>query len=86
VLVASDDEILQAARDVARRGLALELASALAVACARRVMGEASAQETWIALGTEAAAKWPEIVTRDFQPPPRLPPDFDDLDALSLSE
>ncbi len=57
----SETEILDAIRRTALSGLALEPASAAAVAGARKVLANERARgETWVVIGTGALVKWPE--------------------------
>ena len=58
-LAVDDPVILDNAARLARRGIALEPASAAAVACARNLAATAAAGELWVAIGTGAACKWP---------------------------
>jgi threonine synthase len=82
VLSATDDEILAAMRVLARRGLALEPASAASLACANKVAAEAARDALWVAIGTGASIKWPDAQTRAFKAPETLPPDFADVEHL----
>ncbi len=83
VRVASDDEAARAAGELARRGIALELSSAVALACALRE-ADGGAGETWVTIGTGAAVKWPDDLARGSQRPPASGPGADDLAALGL--
>ncbi|MEO8131895.1 MAG: pyridoxal-phosphate dependent enzyme, partial [Bryobacteraceae bacterium] len=81
-IAVSDDEILKTVRDLGREGFAIEPASAASVACARTIGTEATPGEVWVAIGTGAAVKWPQNLTRGFIMPETLPDDFTDLDEL----
>ena len=61
-LEASESEIAEASRTFCRAGFALELASSLTYACARKAKpGEG---ELWVLVGSGAAVKWPETILR----------------------
>jgi threonine synthase len=64
-------------------GLALEPASAVALACMQQVASEATAGETWVVVGSGAAVKWDNVIT-DFEAPRAFQPDFANIDELSL--
>ena len=81
-LEVTDDEILTAASCLAREGLALEPASAAAVACASKLAEQGCEDERWVAIGTGAAIKWPQDGRREFHLPETLAPDFDDVSQL----
>jgi threonine synthase len=78
---ADDESILEAAACLARAGLALELASAAAFACARLVT-DVDRAETWVAIGTGAAVKWPEALTLGRPLTEKLPSNFDAVEQL----
>ena len=82
----TDDEMLLTARCLAREGLALEPASAAAVACASKLMEDGCEQERWVAIGTGAAIKWPQTAAREFVMPEKLPPDYEDVSQLIPNE
>ena len=67
---------------LAREGFALEPASAVAVACARREVDAEHGNETWIAIGTGSTVKWPQSICAGFLRPPELPDDVADADKL----
>jgi threonine synthase len=81
-LQATEEEILEMTRLLAHRGLALEPASATAVACARQVADNAAVGEIWVGIGTGSIVKWPEVFTTDFMQPAEYPPTFDSVDDL----
>jgi threonine synthase len=56
-IAVSDEQILDAARRLARQGLALENASAAALACAETL--PRADGEKWVVIGSGAAVKWP---------------------------
>src|SRR5205814_2068517 len=85
----TDEAILEAAVGLAHRGLALEPASAAAVAGARSMAAEGNASaaaECWVAIGTGAAVKWPQNILGRASMPDRLPADFENLDGLLPSD
>lgn len=82
-IAVSEDAILGAMRTLSGCGMALEAASAAALACAGTMAGDADAGEDWVMIGTGAIAKWPPMVTAGFTMPGALPPDFSDWGALS---
>jgi threonine synthase len=84
VLSCTDTETIQAQRLLMRRGLALEAASAVAVACMQQVAAEAAAGERWAVVGSGAAVKWGAVI-KDFETPRVFKPDFANIDELSLS-
>jgi threonine synthase len=63
-LAVEDPVILENAARLAREGIALEPASATAVACARNLAASAAEGEIWVAVGTGAAVKWPNSLPR----------------------
>lgn len=81
VLTCTDDKAIQAQRLLMRRGLALEPASAVALACLQQVCSEDAAGETWVVVGSGAAVKW-GVVIQYFEAPPVLQPDFANIDEL----
>jgi hypothetical protein len=66
-----------------RHGLALEAASAVALACMKTVTSEAAAGESWVVIGSGAAIKWGTVIG-DFEAPRVFEPDFANIDELSL--
>ncbi|MEO7146003.1 MAG: pyridoxal-phosphate dependent enzyme, partial [Bryobacteraceae bacterium] len=84
-LVASDAEIMDAARVLARQGLALELASAAPLACAQRYAAQGKAGEIWVAIGSGAAVKWPATLLDGFQMPDCLPADLSALEHFDFA-
>ncbi len=72
VITCSDAEILDASRVLRHQGLALEPASAAALACAQKVASEKTAGETWVVIGSGSAVKWGNIA-EGFEMPPILP-------------
>jgi threonine synthase len=83
VLTCTDDETVRAQRFLMRRGLALEPASAVALACMQRVAAEATTGETWVVVGSGSAVKWGPVID-DFEAPRVFQPDFANIDELSL--
>jgi threonine synthase len=81
-LEAGEDEIIATGRALAREGFAVEPASAVAVACARRETAPEYSGETWVAVGTGSTVKWPQSICAGFVRPPDLPDDFTDVDQL----
>ena len=81
-LEAGEDEIIATGRALAREGFAVEPASAVAVACARRETAPEYSGETWVAVGTGSTVKWPQSICAGFVRPPDLPDDFTDIDQL----
>lgn len=79
VLIASDAEILDAAKSLAREGLALEPASAAPLACARKCAMEGEG-EIWVVIGSGTAVKWPATILDGFEMPDCMPPDLHSLD------
>jgi threonine synthase len=77
---ATEQHIASAMRFAARRGFAIEPASATAVACALQKRKEAG--EIAVVVATGAAVKWPETILSDFVEPARLPADFDSVEEL----
>jgi len=71
VITCSDEEILEAARVLRRQGLALEPASAAALAGAQKAAPEWSPGETWVMIGSGSAVKW-GTVADGFEMPPVL--------------
>lgn len=80
----SEEEISSAIRFAARRGFAIEPASATGVACALQKGKDVG--ELTVVIATGAAVKWPETILGDFVQPARLPPDFDCVEELLGSE
>ncbi len=80
IMEESDGSILQAAKDLRKRGLALEPASSLSFACAHTSQGGEG--ETWVLIGSGSAAKWPETLLQGFEVPSELPDDITDLPDL----
>jgi threonine synthase len=80
VLTCSDEEALAAMRLLLRQGFALEMASALVLACLQRITSEGSRGETWVMIGSGSAVKWGNIAG-SFEMP-RLW----DADVASISE
>jgi threonine synthase len=72
-----DEQILAAMRRLSGCGMALEAASATALACASTIAAEASAHETWVMIGTGSIVKWPPMVTQGFTMPPVMSRDLD---------
>jgi threonine synthase len=66
-----------------RQGFALEMASAVPLACLERIASEENAGETWVIIGSGAAVKWGNIA-EDFEMPPALNDDFAAFDAIGL--
>jgi threonine synthase len=83
VLTCTDEETIQAQRLLMRHGLALEAASAVALACMKTVTSEAAAGESWVVIGSGAAIKWGTVIG-DFEAPRVFEPDFANIDELSL--
>ncbi len=83
VVTCTDDETIHAQRFLMRRGLALEPASAAALACMKKAASQAAAGETWVVLGSGAAVKWGPVL-QDFEAPRVFQPDFADIDQLAL--
>ncbi len=81
-IAVSDDELLATVSDLGREGLALEPASAASVACARTLAPQGATGEIWVAIGTGAAIKWPQDLTRGFVMPEALPDNFRDVDEI----
>jgi threonine synthase len=81
-LQVTDEEIAEMTQSLAHRGLALEPASATAVACARQAAGSAARDEIWVAIGTGSVVKWPEVFTKNFSRPEGYPPTFDSVEEL----
>lgn len=82
-IAVSDEQILRTARCLAKEGLALEPASAAAVAAAEAVRAEGN-DEVWLAIGTGAVVKWPEALSDGFALPEPLPASFDRVEQLGL--
>ena len=80
----ADEDILKAVRCLASEGLALEPASAAALACAQALLPERSPSELWVTIGTGAAVKWPDSIGLGFSRPRKLSPDLDSIEELSL--
>lgn len=83
VVTCTDDETVQAQRLLMRHGLALEPASAVALACMQQAASEANTGENWVVVGSGAAVKWGPVID-DFEPPPVFKPEFANIDELSL--
>ena len=81
-IAVSDEAMTITAAELGREGFALEPASAASVACARTVAPEAAPGEIWVAIGTGAAIKWPQDLTRGFTMPRALPDNFASIDDL----
>ena len=81
-IAVSDGEIRAAMKRIATNGIALEAASAAALAVAERMRANAGEGETWAVIGTGAIAKWPPLVTGGFTSPAVLPPGYSGLDSL----
>jgi len=77
---ATEEQIASAMRFAARRGFAIEPASAAGVACALEKGKEAG--EIKVVIATGAAVKWPETILGGFVEPARLPADFDRVEEL----
>ena len=75
-LEVDDGRIVATARAMAREGYALEPASAVAVACARRDAAPEYDGETWVSVGTGSTIKWPPTICAGFVRPAHLPDDF----------
>jgi len=80
-LDASDQEIVRAARLLARGGIAAEPASAAPVACALACAraGQIGPRELVVCVVTGSAAKWPETLDRMVDEPIILNPNFEEL-------
>ncbi len=83
VLTCSDEDALEAMRILTRQGFALEMASAVSLACLQRVTPEKSAGETWVMIGSGAAVKWGNIVD-DFEMPRLWDADFATISEICL--
>lgn len=81
VLTCSDEEALAAMRLLMSQGLALEPASAVALACLQQVASEATDGETWIIIGSGAAVKW-STMTEGFEMPRLWAPDVANVDEI----
>jgi threonine synthase len=84
-MAVTDDAMLAAVRALGKEGLALEPASAAPVASAQAMAQEHQGigkDETWVAIGTGAAIKWPHDIVVEFRMPAALAPDHQDIDAL----
>jgi len=83
VLSCSDEEITQAASELARAGYAVEPASAATLACAKKEFRKPeSSSETWVLIGTGAYVKWAETLNRQFEPLRLLEPEFERVEDL----
>jgi threonine synthase len=83
VLSCSDEEITQAASELARAGYAVEPASAATWACAKKEFRKhKSSLETWVLIGTGAYVKWAETLNRQFEPLQLLEPEFEKVEDL----
>jgi hypothetical protein len=69
-----------AMRFAARRGFAIEPASATAIACALQKSEQTG--EITVVIATGAAVKWPETILGGFVEPAKLPADFDCVEEL----
>ena len=77
---ASESQIAAAAKDLRRRGFALELASALPYAClVDALSANSSTGETWVVVGSGAAVKWPETIIKDYFPPMSFAEDIEEI-------
>jgi threonine synthase len=83
VLTCTDDETIRAQRFLMLRGLALEPASSVALACMQRTASEATTGETWVVVGSGSAVKWGPVID-NFKSPRVFQPDFANIDELSL--
>lgn len=83
VLTCSDDDALAAMRLLLRQGFALEMASAVPLACAQRIASEENARETWVIIGSGAAVKWGNIADK-FEMPRSLDADSAALNAIDF--
>ncbi|MGH9667297.1 MAG: threonine synthase, partial [Bryobacteraceae bacterium] len=83
-LIASDAEILDAARTLAREGLALEPASAAPLACVRKCAAERTEAGIWIVIGSGTAVKWPATLLDGFEMPDCLPAELRSVADLDL--
>jgi threonine synthase len=81
-LEVDDQEIMKMTVCLAHQGLALEAASATAVACAQQIADTATEGEIWVAIGTGSIVKWPQTFTSNFVCPVLLPPDFESVEQL----
>ncbi len=91
-IAVTDEEMMASVRELAKEGLAVEPASAASVACAQAMIeqptidnaraGDQGKGETWVAIGTGAAIKWPQDLMTGFRMPMALPPDYQDIDEL----
>jgi threonine synthase len=81
VITCTDGETLEAQRLLLRHGLALEPASAVALACMRRLASEATAGESWVVVGSGSAVKWGTVI-ENFKPPPVLEPSLANVHDL----
>ena len=80
VLTCSDEAALAAMKLLLRQGFALEMASAVVLACLQQATSEGSRGETWVMIGSGSAVKW-GTMAGNFEMP-RLW----DSDVASLSE
>ncbi|HZT30877.1 MAG TPA: pyridoxal-phosphate dependent enzyme [Bryobacteraceae bacterium] len=62
VLTATDKQIGDAVRELARQGFALEPASALTLACVGDARPATAAEEIWVLIGSGSLAKWPDTL------------------------
>ena len=78
---ASEEEILYATKLLARGGIAVELASAVPVACAIRAAkkSEIGPRELVVCILTGAAMKWPDTLDRTVDEPVVRDPNFEEL-------
>ena len=63
---ASDEEILTAAAESARRGFAIESSSAASLACAAQMAASSGDEQTWIVIASGAGIKWPSELLSSF--------------------
>jgi threonine synthase len=83
VLIASEAEIIAASRTLQKNGLAMELASALAFACAEKAAATAGDDESWVVIGSGSAVKWPANLMKNYHRPPLLDPNLEILEFSS---
>jgi len=81
VLTCSDEETLAAMRLLMHQGLALEPASAVALACLQKVASEWTPGETRVIIGSGAAVKW-STLTEGFEMPRVWGPDVVNIDEM----
>jgi threonine synthase len=73
---ASEEEIWNALGLARARGFGIEPASAVGLSCA---IDAGDHGKTRVVIASGASIKWPDIVMRDFIPPPVLPPECEDV-------